>query len=206
MSCYFWDITLVTVTDDQTPFLHEKINGKSIWRVVFDNVVLPGRVQDTASGETHLRKFEVFLDPATGQLLKIISKSDVIDTNIAPEPPAERAEQELRLGGQMYHAFLSQSNVLNFLDACNACRGRAATARQISALLVMFSQINYKGYEQPKPIWDITLRGIPPHILPAPRNAPELPLYLSNYEREVIDAATGKMLFSTNIPSVEPRK
>jgi len=187
---------LTTINDDKTPFLHDRINGRPIWRVPFMNISINSRTFDSTGKGSDLRRFDVYLDPETGQLLKIISKYEGVDTNIAPEPPAEMAEMQLRNRGELYIDFPPEPTPINFMEALNPCND---TSKEISASLIIFSIKPL--YETPRAVWAITRRGIGPWHFHPPRipNAPRvsLPLYMRNHSRSVIDATTGACLFST---------
>ena len=72
---------LVVLEDDQTPFLHQQINGKPLWKVTI-SVILEIRVEDKSGGsfqrfDENIREFDIYLDPKTGQLMKMLSGSDL---------------------------------------------------------------------------------------------------------------------------------
>jgi len=82
----------VDVNDDNTPFLHKQINGKSnVWRIKIKNVRLKLKSAIPGFKDRYVRKFQVLVDPNTGHLLRITSTCDVNDPNMLPEPPAKEA-------------------------------------------------------------------------------------------------------------------
>jgi len=201
-------IETFVLNDDRTPFLKDSINGKPIWKISFSHVLLQDKSFDTTGRCTNLCDFDVFLDKETGRLLKIASISSILDTSIAPEPPAENAERQLSEDGELYSGFPTSQTLISFRTALNSCMlFNPFKAKEISALLILYSAKAYPDYVSPKPVWAITLRGIKPRPSPQPiRNAPPVPLYQSNYIRQLINAATGKAMIASGIPTVEPRK
>jgi len=53
---------LITINDDKTPFLHDRINGRPIWHIPFMNISINSRTFDSTGKGNDLRKFEVYLD------------------------------------------------------------------------------------------------------------------------------------------------
>jgi hypothetical protein len=197
---------LVTINDDKTPFLHSLINGHIIWKVVFTGVNLRERKIDTAENCIDCRNFEVYLDPETGQLLKIISKSEEVDTNIAPEPQIERAERQLLESGERWTGFVNATTSCTFLQALLNCPYKGFSENQIEAVLVMYLNNLPGGNKAAEPVWIITVRGISPIPSHGPRHAADVPVYQRNYVHEYVDASNCRLLSWKNVPTVEPRE
>ncbi|NIP25051.1 MAG: hypothetical protein GWN67_14770 [Phycisphaerae bacterium] len=198
----------VDVNDDNTPFLHRQINGKkNVWRIKIKNVRLKLKSAIPGFKDRYLRTFEVLIDPNTGHLLRITSTCDVNDPNMLPEPPAKEAEIQLMRMGEIYHGFPAEPPKINFLDALDAVLskgiGSPFLAKEFYGLYVMES----RGSAQPRPVWAITLRGIPPRPLKAIptafRHLPDdelVPVWVRNHIRNVVDDVTGQVLFATSCP------
>lgn len=208
----------VDVNDDNTPFLHTQINGKKgVWRVEIKNVRF--KLKSAAPGfkDRYIRNFQVFVDPNTGHLLKITSKFDGNDPNMLPEPPAIVAEVRIRNhGNEIYHGFPPEPPKVSLLQALDAILtegvGSPFVAKEIYAVYVMESTMRgYKSGWEPRPVWAITLRGLPPRPVtgkpPSLHDTPDeelVPAWRRNHMRNVVDARTGKVLFATSGPQPLP--
>jgi hypothetical protein len=192
----------VDVNDDNTPFLHRQINGKkNVWRVEIKNFRLKLKSVWPRYKDKYLRNFEVLVDPNTGHLLRIRSKFDGYDPNMLPEPPAEVAEARIRGGGyEIYHGFPAEPPKISFLEALDAIGVHPLSAKEIYALYVMESKMK----SQPRPVWAITLRGIPPlrmvSVPPGVSQDKLPPIWQRNHFRYVVNAVTGKVLFASTSP------
>jgi len=200
----------VDITDDNTPFLHTQINGKkAVWSVKIDNVRLKLKSAAPRFKDKYVRKFQVFVDPNTGHLLKITSTFDGNDPDMLPEPPAAVAEAQMRGSEEVYLGFPPETPKLSFLDALDVISSRGYSpfvAKEIYALYVLESEMG----SRPRPVWAITLRGIPGII---PTGPPGLkkehwsPVWQRNHIRVVVDAMKGKVLFATSVPQpVAPKE
>ena len=154
---------LVTLTEDNTPFLKHQIVGRPIWHVVITNWKLQLKSAPIGVKDSHTRTFDVFVDPKNGRLLKISSRWPEGVPPIAPEPRADIAEEHMvRAGREIYHRFPDAEPSINFLQALDVVFkdgvGDPLIANQIIAHYIVGSSIA----RQPKPVWAITLRGIPP--------------------------------------------
>jgi len=192
----------VDVNDDNTPFLYRQIKGKkNVWRIEIKNVRLKLKSVWPRYKDKYLRNFEVLVDPNTGHLLRIRSKFDGYDPNMLPEPTAEWAEARLRGAGyEIYHGLPDEPPEISFIQALNAIGGHPLLAKEIYALYVMESKMK----SQPRPVWAITLRGIPPlHFITVPPGVSQdklPPIWQRNHFRYVVNAVTGKVLFATTTP------
>jgi hypothetical protein len=202
----------VDINDVNTPFLHGEISArKNVWCVQLRNVRLAGNATPPPLQDKYVRTFNVFVDPNTGHLLKITSKSAGRDPNMVPEPPAQVAEEQIRtLLAESYLGFPNEPPNVSLLDALGAgLLGDPLSAKEIDALYVIHLR---KGMEEfgvspePQPRWVITLRGVLPLELPRPHTAKDVVVrpWLVNHSRNVVDAATGKCLMRSNIPQPVP--
>lgn len=192
----------VQYQDDETPFLSGKYDGKQVWRVRFDSVYLRFEGCDSAVIENNPKNFDVFIDPETGKLLKVESRFSGYDPDMVPELKAEDAEEKLRRHGEIYYAPPNSFPRVTLMEALEAAVFVSQPlAKEIIAIYVMHS----RGGKPPKPVWCITARGFPP-IPSFSRYGEDIPEYLLNRMRTVIDATTGAHLFVTTIPQVEWRR
>lgn len=208
----------VDINDDNTPFLHAQINGKKgVWRVEIKNVRLKLESAVSEFKDRYVRSFDVLIDPNTGHLLKITSAFDGNDPNMLPEPPAIVAEAQIKNhGNEIYHGFPLEPPKISLLQALDAILregvGSPFLAKEIYAVYVMESRMRgYKSGWEPRPVWAITLRGIPRRPLkgkpPSLHDTPDeelVPAWQRNHMRNVVDARTGKVLFATSCPQPLP--
>ena len=199
----------VDINDDNTPFLHTQINGKKgVWLVEIKNVRLKLKSATSGFKDKYVRNFQVFVDPNTGHLLKITSTFDGNDPDMLPEPPAAVAEREMRGTNEIYHGFPMVPPKISLLDALDRVPMSPFLAKEIYAVYVMQShRMGRKFGWGPRPMWAITLRGIPPLPVKGPpglRKEDLPPVWQSNHARVIVDASTGQLMFSTNIPQPLP--
>ena len=195
----------VDVNGDNTPFLHAQINGKrDVWLVEIENVRLRLKSAPPGFEDKYVRNFQIFIDPNTGHLLKITSTFDGNDPNMLPEPPAAVAERQMRNSErEIYYGFPTDPPKISLLDALDAIlskgRGNPLLAREILAVYVT----HFRRRSRWRPVWSVTLRGIPPVAVKGPRGLHQgkwPAVWQSNYVRNVVDANSGQVLFATNIP------
>lgn len=166
--------TLVRLAQDRTPFLGKKNTGKPAWRVEY--------------GKGSPRVFAVLLEPRQGHLLFL-----TWPYSSRALPTSRSAEKQLRSEGEVYSGYPDKTPNVSFVAALE--RLPAKEAREIEAVYVLHS---HQG-SQPKPVWIITLRGLPPIPAHGP-HADTVPASQRNHLRYVVDASTGQVLFSTNTP------
>jgi hypothetical protein len=185
---------LTTISDDKTPFLHEKINSKPIWRLVFADIPIKYSRTGTDSIHEHLRTFEVLIDPASGRLLKIHSIAEGYDTNISPLPPADVAEKQMRRIHELYHGFPERLPTISFLDAYK--NNGLPLDKEIIAIYVLDSRMD----PTPRSVWVIDRRGLPPRPTVRRGGNKHVSEYQRNHSRTIIDAETGDGLLFDNLP------
>lgn len=192
----------VVVTDDNTPFLHKQIKGRNVWLAEYKDFKL--EIFTISTEDPYNRNFKIYIDADDGTLLKITSKYEGYDPNIFPEPNAVSAEKQLtNVGREKYVGFPKEPPKVNFLKALYASFGGPYSAKEIDAIYVWDSRMG----NEPRRVWVITLRGLPPQEFPQPYLSSGIPkqppVWQRNHMRDVIDADTGKALFSSNGPHPE---
>lgn len=188
--------TLVALQHENTPYLNQELIGRPLWHVVLQN--WSAEVKSTPSWlkDPYRRTLDIFLDPRTGQIVKIKSRWPEGEPPMADELSAGEAVEEMRrAGNEIYHGFPTTTPRVTFLDALDSMQRESGTcalaARQIVGRYVVWSRMGRK----PKTVWAITVRGVPPRK--APPGAPQEPIY---QYREIVDAETGNVLCGSNIP------
>lgn len=186
------------ISDDQTPFLKDKINGKKLWQIKLDAIELKLDKYDKSLTNRVIRNFLIYIDPETGTLIKISSELENDYENKPPKPTAERAEKVLSEIQETYHGFPDSVLPISFFDALHFCLGDPITAKEIHAILVLHSKMG----SNPRPVWIIDIRGIDQPMIPSggPKNISHIPIEHRNHIRNAVDAITGKHIFSTTMP------
>ena len=188
---------LVTLKEDNTPFLKNEIVGRPIWHVVIADWKLQLKSAPLESQDAYTRIFDVFVDSKNGRLLKLSSRWPAGVAAIEPQPPADFAEERMKEAGQeKYHAFPKTEPHINFLQALDVVFrdgvGNPLVAKQIVAHYVVRSSMGRK----PQSVWAVTLRGIPP----LKTAYPGVPIDARNHIRNIVDARTGKWLSAGTSP------
>jgi hypothetical protein len=196
-------VQTIQLSDSTTPFLSRFASGESVWRVQFDDVRL-GHGDD--NGKTY--GFTVFVDSASGALLKIEGLFAEFDSTITPIILAADAERQIEGDGERYLGIPSEIPLYGFLSAVKACPYSMSGARRLVAQFVQHSQ-GYMAmsdstirFTEMTPCWVIALEGIPP-IEPIGGSADWLPIYARNRIRQVVNATTGKIRSSSTRPQVK---
>jgi hypothetical protein len=196
---------LVTLSEDDTPFLNDEIVGRPIWHVVIADWKLQLKSAPPDAEDTYARTFDVLLDPRDGKLLKILSRWPKGVPPIAPQPPADSAEVQMHNAGlEKYHGFPEAKPTLSFLVALDVVYkdgglGNPLVSKQILAHYVVRSAMG----REPKAVWAITLRGFPAFEA----SHPGVPIDARNHARHIVDAKTGKWICAGTSPQpVEPAK
>jgi hypothetical protein len=189
----------ITVERDNTPFVWKELIGASAWSVQFDNVSLSLKSAAPGFMDAYKRRFIVLLLEDTGRVWSVRSVWGEPVPDLKPEPSTEVAEAQMRPEKDVYVGLPSANPRISFLDGLNIVLtkgvGSPFMAKEIDAVYVMESEWN----SEPRPVWAITLRGIPP----MPVSDPSIPVWKRNRMRNLIDVNTGKLLFATNSP--QPR-
>jgi hypothetical protein len=182
---------LVVIADNKTPFTSKKIDGNQIWEVKIPKVPI-GKGEKTIE-----RDFKVYLEPATGQLLKIISISDEVgSSDTLPEPTASKAEEYLQKRGFIYNGLPNQLPIISLTQALLVCPLNPETAKVIKALYVDHSA---NGTPYPN-AWIIILRGTESLMMVTGPSPEQIPINQRNSSLFVVDAVTGTLEYGINAP------
>jgi len=192
----------VRVENDDTPFLAKGLIGTTAWEVKFDHVVLSLKSALPGFKDASVRMFIALIRADTGQLWSVKSFVSENVPDLRREPSADVAEAQMRPEKDIYTALPSENPHITFIDALDIILTRGSgspfTAKEIHAVYVMESDMG----SEVRPVWAITLRGIPPIPVSGP-GAAKIPKWQLNRMRNVINAKTGDFLFATNSPQPE---
>jgi hypothetical protein len=191
---------VTSLAEDNTPFLHDQVVGRPLWHVVIADWKLELKSAAPGEHDQFARVFDVFLDPRDGKLLKAVSRWPENVPPIAPQPSARSAEEQMpRSDDERYHGFPDPPPLIDLLHALDIVQRDGSPspylAKQIIAHYVMESTRGGK----PRAVWAITLWGTPPFE----SSYPGVPVDARNHMRSVVNAETGKCLFSTTTPQPE---
>lgn len=193
---------LVMLEQDNTPYLSNRLIGRPLWHVEVRNVALKLESSPPGYKDAYVRTLDVFLDPLTGQMLKVKSRWPAGVAPIAPEPSAEFAVMQM-LGSdkEIYHGFPDVLPPISFLEALDAIQkggGVPMGAKQIEGCWVVWSEFD----RTPRPMWVITLRGIA--LIEA--SYPGVPVDSRNHLRYIVDPVAKRWVNATTIPQPEKRQ
>jgi len=156
----------------------EMRGGSAAWRVTLSNVRLRWREGEEERENPHIRSLDVFLDPETGRLLKIISPRTSAPPVLAPKPSL--AEYPENPPG------------VSFMQALAASGGffNPAEAKQIVACYILDTHVSMENEQVTRPAWVFRYRALPAGPLPG---GGEFDDVMHNV-RSVVDAETGEDL------------
>jgi len=198
-------ITSLKLTGDNTPFLSERLNGRVVWRVEFSQCTLKLKSALPSVPDRYplKRTFMATMYESGGCFIKIATEFAGDTSDLGKQPSAKAAEDQLRRMDEWYTDIPSQPPKLSFLQAVDAVQsggiGCPNLAKEIDGQYVMDTE----NGEKPRPVWIITLRGIPPmpgSIDPLNPREKTVPIRFQNHIRNVIDASTGKCIYATDVP------
>ncbi len=193
----FDNASIVNISDDQTPFLHDKINNRDIWKVTYENITL-SPYRGYPDSVEYPRTFDVYIDSDDGNLLKIESIYNGTNVDFAPEPSIEWAEKQIKDSQYIFLGFASpDSNYISFNELLYNVGPR--NFKQLKALLIMNPGRIDKN---PIPVWFITYRGIDP-IYPISSGADTSDKMKFNYRSYIYDAKTGQSMGNTIQPRIK---
>lgn len=183
---------LVKLSDDNTPFLKERLINRPIWNVVVSDWSVELK-SDPAARDRYQRTLDVYIDPEDGKVLKILSRWPDGAPPMRPMPDAEEAEFKFRGTGDQFHGFPEDPPTISFTEVLDCVHrvgvGSVPQASQIMAHYVLWSNMG----RQPRPVWVITLWGIPPAHTPH-----KAPVAARRCFTNVIDARTGEFILAGN--------
>jgi len=189
-------VELVVIESDNTPFLAEDVLNGPKWLVVSHGEVLPNLGSGSSNKEDE-RDWEIVLDPRVGNIITVVSRWPAGEPRILPEPPSEDYARELKSHGEVQHGWCPVDTPVTFVEALRTMFRETddpSIAKQIKGQCVMWSTRD----SDPRPVWVITLRGVPYSI---PCRIPGLPVSVCDHMRYVIDAVSGKWIGAANLPS-----
>lgn len=195
-------VTELQIEEIDIPFVSRQFTNRNVWRVEFEPASLKLKSSNQGFEDRYQRKFVVLAEKETGVIVQVRSRYEGEAEDMRPEPPSALAEAQLRKQGEIYHGFPLVEPEISFVDALDIVLTRGIgspfVAKEIDGLYLMHSE---RGGE-PKAVWIITLRGIPPRIAKGP-GGDTVPVWQRNHIRNVIDAMSGECLFATNTPQPE---
>lgn len=196
------EASVAVASDDNTPFLSQRIVGKPAWRVELRDWKLQLPEVHADAPHSYNPNWEILLDPNSGQLLRIVSGHPIGDPPIPPEADAKSATEQLETtGNERYHGFPEEPPRISFVDAIRVLileGENPLAARQIKAQYVEWSELGREHHS----VWAITLRGIR-FAMAERRGGPREAIYSI---RHIVDAKTGKWLGATNSPAPTSEK
>lgn len=187
------DVSLVEYKDSTTAFLSQVLSGRPAWRIRYDSFSFSS--EDLDSLNDHQRTAIVFIDSATGQLLRATFTVKGGEGGLVREPTSEESERALGVAGERYHALPDKDPRVTLRQAIDACSLTPQAADEIIVSYVMYSLSNVRSLD-PRPAWVIYMRGAPPVGSPVKHE------YMRTHRRFVIDAidTTAQVLMHTNVP------
>ena len=184
-----------TLVDTTTPFVHEQLNGRRVWRVELASlrVVEQGAVSDDSLS---VRDFTVFVDSASGIVLRAIARGPHYNPRVISHPSATSAEKDISRSTEAYTGVptISPMVPLNKALEWSTIPARLSMEITVDYLLVSYSVGRDKGEHA---AWVVNMNGGFTYPLDCSRG--EYERACSHY-RVVVDAVTGECLMSTNIP------
>ena len=100
---------IVVIDNDQTPFLHDQINGRPIWKIEFKNIKLSTFMERPDPTKECRRDFVALVDPDSGCLLKIYSPQPGKDSIV--EPFADDEENKIGMYLEEYIGSVSYTHL-----------------------------------------------------------------------------------------------
>lgn len=194
---------IVDLTGDATPFVHDQISqlGQA-WAITIDRIrwALPSSIPGYL--DHYERTASILLAQTTGQLLRVEADAHVRDPDMRPLPPANIAEERLSKSGERFVGLPDEEPAISFLDALDRILsgglGSPFNAKAVHGFYVLHTKLG----SVVRPVWSITLRGIPPLEASVPRgvDSATIPMWQLNHARNVVDAVTGQVLYATSVP------
>ena len=194
------EIDRVSLSELNIPFLSPQIKDQTGIRVRF----APGKIKlprpITGHADTYLRYFSVYLDAEASRVLAVTSRLEKRSPDVSHLNTLEAAAEELRGDSEFYESFPTVEPKTTFIDALQKKDGFPLVAQEIDGFYVMYSRFHVN----PRPMWVINLRGLPPMSAPGRIGAPEgeeIPLWGMNHWRYLVDAITGELVLEASFPN-----
>lgn len=182
------------------PFVSARFRGKTIWKVTLPNIVPSDLDSEQRGYDPTPFTFVASIDAQTGELISVDATKPHQDPDVLPEPSIAAAESDLHSVGERYEGIPTELPKVP-LQRVIQNLGNISFAKELHAVYVLHS-IHKK---ETKPVWAITLRGLPP-IRPKGGDPDAVPTWQRNHLRYVVDSTTGEVLFITNLPQPEATK
>lgn len=191
---------VVQSTESQVAFIASGINRRRAW---LTEILVPdiGRLiyadeqhRDDVPSKEFPKRFEVYIDSATGLFLEARAVFEGEHEWLFPEPTESEAVEQLAQFSELYHGLPDVAPGISMIDAMKVCKSRPLSAKEMTISYVLYS---FQGSE-PIPCWVLLFRGLPP--IRAAYGFDEItPSHTT--ERMVVDAMTGERLFTINMPT-----
>jgi hypothetical protein len=178
----------VTIDNDQTPFLADRINNKPIWKVAIENAKV------TCCRKKATRDFTFFIDPIDGHLLKLVSVVDDFVDGKDSILAAADVEKKYVSSGIKYLRTYERPEV-SFYDAIQSCPINYLTAKKLVGVCVIES---YEKFSDTCGVWVFDLTSIDPPLEPIGYSGANIPVEKRNFIRCVINAENGRLRYCTN--------
>ena len=191
------DVGIVSLKDSTTPFLGLFTDSRAVWKIDFYGVRWAEATR-CWSFERELGDIEVYLDSATGNFVKAVCRYRELDPYADTILPAREAEEQLRRS-EIFEVPDTRPTA-PLIKSLLGCRYDVSTTKEVMAQYVQMTHLAFP----PRPVWVMWLRGTPPVEFGPPSDslANRLPIYQRNRIRDVIDAVSGRLLFTSTTPVV----
>jgi len=196
-----WEMARLTIArDSTTPFLSDSINGRTVWQVDVQDVILD---LDWAKPDVVLKypkDVRVTIDSATGRLFEIRLLNSGDEYNPGYTIPADTSEKQIRsLNGEKFLGFPIDAPGMTFLEVLNV-RGLCGSPLT-AGLMVGHYVVHYVFRSDTLPAWTIDTHTLQPgsETNPVQARGP----YHGSYpwqgrchivSRSVVDAMTGELI------------
>jgi hypothetical protein len=141
---------LITAADTVTPLIKYAVNGQRAWAIHFSGITIDSSI----TAENYPSEFEVLIDSATGQLIKI--ESNFVGYDPAAGPPPPEMLEKMTDNRDNFRGLPDAAPKCSFVDALRINGNKCPTsAMQISASYIMFSMFK----PAPASAWCLVIRG-----------------------------------------------
>ncbi len=191
---------LTVARDSTTPFLSDSINGRTVWQVDVQDVILD---LDWAKPDVVLKypkDVRVTIDSATGRLfeIRLLKSGDEYDPSYTI--PADTSEKQIRsLNGEVFLGFPIDTPGMTFLEVLNV--GDLCGSPLTAGLTVGHYVVHYVFRSDTLPAWTIDTHTLQPgsETSYVPARGPNLGSYpwqgrCHIVSRSVVDAMTGELI------------
>ena len=183
-------VTSTVICDTLTPFLHDQIDGRAVWRTSVKQMPLASSLE---SRYDYRKDWEIFIDSTTGQFLMAVGKAPGSDTLLTRLPTIEEAEAQLAYASEEYASLPAEPPGVSLFDALETAHRPHTSVHQIFAWYTM----NARRESPPKAVWIIYMRST---SVICGIGLPEEDRYVGMNMRTLIDAQTGELMYSMNRP------